>query len=102
MRPVYTFRTNNVPRPLLEVSDLTPAERATVDDLEDDATVFRYRGDIIALDDIMVAPDDLKAEGYDGYSAWSIGNGIAVRFFDREGNALDYGDAIVVAAYTNN
>lgn len=98
----YSFRTNNIPRPLLEASQLTPAERATVDYLEDDATVFRYRGDIIALDDIMVAPDDLKAEGYDGYAAWSIGNGIAVRFFDREGNPVGDGGEIVVAAYTNN
>jgi hypothetical protein len=57
---------------------------------------IKYRGSIIELSDVVIAPDEFKALGYDGVMATSLWDGLAFRFFDRDGYDLD---GVVVAHF---
>ena len=84
--------TNNVPRLLIDGYDLTPTERAEFDyyrwpDLADgpatgsfdgeDATFFRYRGQLYDIGEFMHAD---HIDGWDGYHSDSFFSAIVVRF----------------------
>lgn len=86
-----TIRTNNVPRPVVEAYELTPAERSEFDYLDWDAieqgndsrSFFRYRGSLYDLSDFettsgLGAPEAFR--GWDGYQSDSFFSGLVVRY----------------------
>ena len=98
-----TFITNNVPRLILDGLELTTGERAEFDYIDWQAVergeavveFVRYRGDLIDLGVVEVAPCTYKAKGYDGVMVTSAFSALAFRYFDRDG--YEYGDAVVIA-----
>lgn len=86
----YRITTNNVPRDTLDSWELTPAERAefdylgwtALDDGSDSRTFVRYRGELIDLSDVPLAPDALRALGWDGFASDSYFSGVAVRYVE--------------------
>lgn len=103
----YTIVTNNKPRPIVDACELTPAERERFDYLdwpaitagEDSASFVRYKGDLFDLGEVLMAPDDLKALGWDGYVTGTYFSGWCFRYFDRDGYELDGGDSVIVGLY---
>ena len=101
----YTIVTNNVPRHTIDASELSKSERCEfcylnwdgIDAGEDSATFVRYRGNLIDLGDMPMASDDIKALGFDGFSADTYFSGIAVRYFGADGELIDDGDSVLVA-----
>lgn len=83
--------------------DLTDEERADfnyvkTDDERDGWEGFRYRGSVYDLNDgFEPAPDAIRRHGFDGWEPQSYFDGIAVRYFDTDGNYVD--DAVVVAHF---
>ncbi len=83
-----TVRTNNVPRDILDASELAPSEREEFDYLdwealergEDSASFFRFKGDIYDLGEFTVAPSGLT--DWDGYQADTYFSGTLVRYVD--------------------
>jgi hypothetical protein len=99
-----TVRTNNVPRPVLDASDLTPTERAEFDYLDwdaleagnDSASFFRYRGTAYDLGEFTADYGLAKGIGlpehlskWDAYMSVHAFCAIVVRYVD------DF-DAVVV------
>lgn len=84
----YHITTNNVPRPVIDALELVPAERAQFDYLDwnairdgsDGATFVRYRGELIDLGDMPLAPDAIRALGWDGFVSDTYFSGIVVRY----------------------
>lgn len=66
-----------------------------IDKGEDSRDFVKYRGQWVDLSDVMVAPDSLKALGWDGFNADSYWSGLAFRYFDRDGYELD---GVVIAS----
>lgn len=99
----YNVVTNHHHRPVLNWSDLTPKEQGWFDYISergdvDGASFFRYRGSVYDLGDgFEVAPDSIRALGFDGWQTQSYFDGIAVRWFDEDGNY--HGDESVVVAH---
>lgn len=76
-----TITTNNVPRDLLTGADLTDAELAEfdwLDDAESDGGFFRYRGTVYNLSDF----ERTSLKGWDGISHDSYFSGVVVRLVD--------------------
>lgn len=85
--------TNHHPRPTLQAWDLTPAERAefdyldweAIDNGEDSAEFFRYRGTLYDLGEFMTTsglPEFNPLRKWHGYLSDSFFSGIVVRYLD--------------------
>lgn len=76
--------TNNVPRPLIDASELTERDREDFDYLDwpaidegsDSATFFRYRGQLYSLDQFTRGGPGAEWDGYASDSAFSA---VAIR-----------------------
>lgn len=92
------IRTNNVPRPILDSSELTEDERKEFDYLDwekldegtDSASFFRYKGEVYDLGNFTRT--DAMPE-WDGSQAFSAFSGLLVR------TVMVDGEASVVVAY---
>lgn len=91
---------------VLDASDLTPAEREDFDYLdwnalelgEDSREFARYRGEVCDLGDVMLAPNSMRVDGWDGFNSDSFWSGIAFRYFDEEGNyTVDTDNTVTMA-----
>ena len=91
--------TNNHVRPLIGWDELTDKEREHFDPASSESVFFRYRGWVYDYYDIPLAPDSLKARGWDGALADSLWTAIVVRYFDCNGCALD---GVVVGYYISD
>lgn len=88
--------TNNIPRDLIKDYQLSEKEREEFDYLdwekidngEDSATFFRYKGRLYDLGEFVRTPESLKP--WDGMSADSFFSGILIRLVD---------DQIIVGQY---
>jgi hypothetical protein len=100
-----TIRTNNVPRPILDASELTLAEQAEFDYLDwaaleagnDSASFFRYKGHTYDLGEFQTTsrmPEFSPLRKWDGYLSDSFFSGIVVR--------TDDDDQIIVGTYRIN
>ena len=89
--------TNNQERPLITWDELTDKEREWFDASRSDSLFFRYRGWVYDYYDMLIAPDSLKALGWDGALADTVWSAIVVRYFDRGGYDLD---GVIVGYYT--
>ncbi len=112
-----TIRTNNVPRNLIEAWELTPHERKEFDYInwtaiengEDSATFFRYRGQLYDLSEFSrITPqgsnrchpmgwDNPDVAGWDGYLSDSFTSGLLVKYARDNGHIDD--ERIIVATY---
>ena len=93
--------TNHHPRPLLCVDELPAGVRAKYfdyvdEDSQDGSRFFQYREYWYDAYEFTMAPDDLKARGWDGVQPNSYWSGIAVQWFNKDGEP--YEDEIVVAS----
>jgi hypothetical protein len=94
--------TNNVPRDVIDASELTQAERAEFDHLRwpridagtDSASFVRYRGQLYDLGSFMRtdAGPGSSLEGWDGYAADSAFSGTLIRL-------VDDGERAVIGSY---
>ncbi len=91
--------TNNVPRFTVDGYELTESERKEFDyykDPEDldDATFFRYKGNVYDLGEAMRLKHTPPGvfEGWDGYYVESIFSGVLVKF-------VDDGEQVIVGHY---
>lgn len=99
----YVFTTNNHVRETVDAWNLPADAREEFDYLDwaaleagnDSREFVMYRGDWIDLGDVMMAPDDIKRHGYDGFNADSYWSGLAFRYFDTDGVQLD---GVVIAS----
>lgn len=88
--------TNNIPRDFIEDYQLSEKEReefdsldwAAIDDGEDSATFFRYKGRLYYLGEFFMTPESLKP--WDGMAYDSPFSGILIRLVD---------DQIIVGQY---
>lgn len=76
--------TNNQPRRLLSGYELTPAERAEFDwmdesDVDECEEFVRYKGRVYSMDEFMLAPAVLREKGWDGYAEDSFFSGVALK-----------------------
>lgn len=98
-----TIVTNHQPRLMLYGYDLTAKERSDFDYLTDDEVstgdFVRYGGQVYHLDDVEIAPDSLKALGWDGYVPAFYFAGVCFRYFDTDGSPLDGGDRVICGKY---
>lgn len=87
-----TIVTNNVPRDVLDASELTASERAEFEYLdwgaleagEDSASFFRYRGEVYDLGEFQVwnGPQFSPLAAWDGHISDSFFSGVLVRYVD--------------------
>lgn len=93
--------TNQHVRPLRALLDLPEADRADFDYIEGEdqyaPRLVRYRGSWWDTLDTEQTPDALRALGFDGWASTSFWDGVAFRYWDADGNALDGGDGVVCA-----
>lgn len=93
MASKYTVVTNNQPRDVIEVWELTDKERTEFDYLdwaaiergEDSATFIRYRGGTYDLGEFMLCrgmPLSSPLIAWDGYLSDSFFSGILVRYVE--------------------
>lgn len=90
--------TNNHARPLIDAYELTEAERKefdyldwdAIDEGEDSASFFRYKGRLYELGEFMRTNDNGDFKEWDGYSSDSFFSGTLVRYSD---------DCVVVGWY---
>lgn len=88
-----TYRTNNVPRPILDGYDLRPAEREQFDYLNwpgidegtDSASFFRYKGEVYDLGTFTRSP---AGSAWDGVAADSAFTGTVVRLVMVDGEQM--------------
>lgn len=88
----------DVPREILDSSDLSPAEREEFDYLdwkkidagEDSASFVRYGGDLYSLDQFMRVEENghLSSLGWTGYHADSAFSAILIRIVTVDGESL--------------
>lgn len=98
------FVTNNVPRPLIDAYELNEKERKEFDYLnwdkiengEDSATFFRYKGDLYDLGEFsrIIKPDatrchpmelsDPDFQGWHGYKSDTYFSGMVVKYVNSE------------------
>jgi hypothetical protein len=91
--------TNNQPRLLIDAYELTATERTEFDYLDwqaidqgnDSATFFRYRGRLYDLGEFMRSTDP-NLKGWHGYAADSFFSGVVIKLSDD-------GDYVTVATY---
>ena len=92
------IRTNNVSRILIDAYQLTAKERQEfdylnwkdIDDGNDSATFFRFKGQLYDMGEFMKAPDSMKP--WDGVSSDSAFSGVLVKY------TADF-DRVIVAQY---
>lgn len=81
---MVTIRTNNVPRNLLDWSELTNKEQAEFDYIEEpeyaNQRFFRYRGWAYDAHEFMSANGNNELLGWDGYSSDSYFSGVLIKF----------------------
>ena len=86
---MITVTTNNVPRPVIDGWQLTPAERAEFDYIDwdaveagnDSASFFRYRGQLYDLNDGFEIHVPAGTPGkWDGFQSDSFFSGIVIRY----------------------
>lgn len=53
--------------------------------IERGAQGFEYRGELYAIEEFQVAPDWLKAKGFDAWQPESAFSAVAIQYFDKEG-----------------
>jgi len=90
------IRTNNIPRDLIKDYQLSEKEREEFDYLdwekidngEDSATFFRYKGRLYDLGEFVITPESLKP--WDGMAGDSAFSGVLIRLVD---------DQIIVGQY---
>ena len=93
----YHLTSNFHERDLLGWFELTPEQRADVDyvdyaEADSDGYTprfFTYRGSTYDVREFTVAGDGVKALGFDAVQASSYWDAIVIRYFDREGYALE-------------
>jgi hypothetical protein len=102
------IRTNNVPRDLLDWHELTPAEQAEFDYIDDpyengSCRFFRYRGSCYDANEFQVVPlasrtapetFERNLQSWDGFQSDSFFSGIAIRH-PRENGRIDFERVIV-------
>lgn len=94
------IKTNNVPRDLLDWDELTAAERAEFDYIDDPESdgycrFFRYRGSCYDASDFMLATGEIADAGWDGFNSDSFFSGIAIRY-PQENGEID-SERVIVA-----
>jgi hypothetical protein len=94
--------TNDHERELRSWRGLPESVRSDFDyikpDEGDDWRFVEYRGSWYDVNDTEgLAPDSLKAQGWDVYASDSFSSGVVFRHFDREGNYLE--GFVVVGRY---
>lgn len=80
--------TNNIPRKLIDAYQLSDKEREEfdyldwekIDNWEDSATFFRYKGRLYDLGEFVITPESLKP--WDGMAEDSAFSGILIRLDD--------------------
>ena len=83
-----TIYTNNVPRNVLYGYELSPAEQAEFDYMDDinDGSFFRYKGQVYDLGEFMRVTDTMENchgfKGWDGYHGDSYFSGVLVKYTD--------------------
>jgi hypothetical protein len=82
--------SNRIARPLYSANDLSTAVLVeffdyAINDTDESAHFFQYRGWWYDAHEFTVAPDEFKARGWDGVQPDSMGTGVAVQWFDRDG-----------------
>ena len=80
--PIYRVKCNNVPREIM------------YDD--EGGQYVTYRGSRYALSEFTVAPDSVKALGFDGVAVESAFSAVVIRFFGRDGEMIEDGDSAVI------
>ena len=93
--PNVTIHCNNVPREILDAYQLTEKERQefdyidwdAIDNGEDSATFFRYKGALYHLEDAMCIdaknlPADSFLKGWHGYYGDSFFSGVLVKYVE--------------------
>lgn len=85
-----TITSNYHDRDVIYWHDLTEEERNNLDYVIESGREwwqgFRYMGSVYDLGEFEIAPHELKSRGWDGWQTDSCFSGIAVRYFDEEGN----------------
>lgn len=80
---MVTIRTNNVPRNLLDWSELTNKEQAEFDYIDEPEYAtqrfFRYRGWAYDVQEFMSTHDMGTLKGWDGYSSDSYFSGVLIK-----------------------
>lgn len=93
--------TNNVPRDVVEASELTPAEREEFDYIdwpkiavgEDSASFFRYKGELYDLGDCEMSTSPLSPLAqWDGFYSETFFSAVVFRY-------VDEGDRVIVGRY---
>lgn len=81
-----TIKTNNVPRDIINLWELTEKERKDFDWVTDEGEqFFRYKGTLYALSEFMTtsmpfgAPQ-LESKGWDGYHSDSFFSAVLVKY----------------------
>lgn len=98
--------TNNVPRWLIQESELTPEERKEFDYIDweyvdagqSSANFFRYKGQLCDLGEFMKCDHAFGMEGWDGYFGETAWSGLLVRYARVDSKTDD--DKIIVGRYT--
>lgn len=111
MSDKMTIITNNKPRPIIDGWNLTPKERAEFDYINwkaieegnDSASFFRYKGSLYDLSDGFEMPttlrDDHPFREWDGYQSDSFFSGILIRYPRDPDTAESDFESIVVGRY---
>lgn len=98
---MYEITTNNHRRELVSFAELPEAALADFDYVEGEDRLsprfVKYRGDWYDTGDVMIAPDSIRALGWDGFNPDSYWSGMVYRFFEPgTERLLDGGDSVVV------
>jgi len=103
------IKTNNVPREIIDGTELPVSERLlfpyidwqAIDAGETGASFFRYKGEVYDLAEIQYLDPTYnmgkKFPNWQGYQSDSFFSGILVRYFDNNGHWLE--DAVIVGRY---
>ena len=85
--------TNNVPRLLIDGYELTEREAVEFDYVDDvsELTLVRYKGQLYDIGEFMHAPEELKAQGWNGYSPDTYFSGTVIRLLDNDSDHVIIG-----------
>lgn len=90
------IRTNHVPRPILDGSDLSAEEREWFDYVDwqkvaegsDSVSFFRYKGTLYDLHEFMPTQNLYDFTAWHGYQSDSFFSGILVKYTDDHENVI--------------